>query len=318
MAIPEDKSIQTRKQSFCSYYKCLKIFYRASFLSQPTTNNPISATPLTLALTRNHPVPQLLNLHSKQPFILLLPKNLDPPPKNDKSATEQAHDPQENTTEPIKGPKLTLVASSALGVPTSGSAPWSSKTAMTARSFLNTTPASGDCPRSLHRLGSAPCCSSSDTSGACPWYAASMSCLHSKSVSQYQPHPPHNFIFFFEWILFATYQRIALVVGQVRRQARRKPLLENVQLAVPRRVEESARERDRFRRERRCRVSCGLGRCCRIHVFYLFFPHPRACKQMCKKVGCRGLRWQHSNPDHRVVCRDFWTVTGVGQSAITI
>jgi len=62
----------------------------------------------------------------------------------------------------------TLVASNALGSPNSGSAPASKRILITSRSFLNTTPASIDWPRSFTLFGSAPCLTSNDTSGAWP------------------------------------------------------------------------------------------------------------------------------------------------------
>ena len=57
----------------------------------------------------------------------------------------------------------------ALGVPTSGSASASSSAATTWSSPFKIAPASGLCPRSLVRSGSAPSSTSIRTVFGCPW-----------------------------------------------------------------------------------------------------------------------------------------------------
>lgn len=69
----------------------------------------------------------------------------------------------------------TLAHSIAVGEPFRGSALASTRARITASSFLNIAPASGDCPRSLQILGSPPFAWRVRTSEACPLYAASMS-----------------------------------------------------------------------------------------------------------------------------------------------
>jgi hypothetical protein len=64
--------------------------------------------------------------------------------------------------------QLTRQASSALGVPISGSAPPSRRSRTHSGSCLNTTPASGLWPRSLSLFGSAPLLSNRDTREAWP------------------------------------------------------------------------------------------------------------------------------------------------------
>ena len=65
-------------------------------------------------------------------------------------------------------------ASMALGVPRSGSAPPFNNVSITTFSFLNTAPASGDCPRSLREFGLPLWVRRRDTREAWPWYDASM------------------------------------------------------------------------------------------------------------------------------------------------